>query len=144
MGFIFVRKTWNLCGLSPTVQERWYCQHFQHFQLVQHFQSCQQWQLCQLCYFLYWLKSDPSRHYITCCKDGPALSQLPPKHRLFTYMGQFPQDGGNGQNVAFFYFFGALAFGASEQLKKSNCLITVKLQKNRNATFWPFSPSWGS
>ena len=26
----------------------------------------------------------------------------------FVHMGQIPQDGENGQNVAFFYFFGAL------------------------------------
>ena len=30
-----------------------------------------------------------------------------------------------------------------EKSKKSNCLVTAELQKiKRNATFWPFSPSW--
>ena len=30
-----------------------------------------------------------------------------PKY-LYIYMGQFPQDGENGQNVEFLYFFGAV------------------------------------
>ena len=37
--------------------------------------------------------------------------------------------GGKWSKWHFFYFFGALAFGASEQLRKSNRLITVELQK---------------
>ena len=31
-----------------------------------------------------------------------------------------------------------------EKLKKSNCLVTAELQNKKNATFWPFSPSWGN
>ena len=86
----------------------------------------------------------------------------------YSHMGQIPQDGENGQNVAFSYFFEAqlwpngsrwartktktfLEFNGEnlfrtveKSWKKSNRLVTVELQKiNKNATLWPFSPSWG-
>ena len=44
----------------------------------------------------------------TALEKSPGLLAL-------AYMGQFPQDGENGQNVAFFLFFGALLW--------PNCLI---------------------